>query len=173
MKTSHLYFLAALMTAVALDRFSKDWAAQTLTLYESVPVLGGLMQFTLSYNTGVAFGLFSGAGRVPLVVSGLVIMVLFVAALFALTSLRVRPHSVIALGFLLGGALGNFFDRLPDLRVTDFLDVGVGTLRWPTFNLADSFIITSLFFLLLFQRNLKRSVAAGDKGRHPTTNEPH
>jgi len=50
---------------------------------------------------------------------------------------------------LLGGAIANFGDRLLDGRVTDFLDVGLGITRWPTFNLADSFIMLGIAWLLL------------------------
>ena len=49
---------------------------------------------------------------------------------------------------ILGGAIANFVDRLSDGRVTDFLDFGLGAARWPTFNLADSFIIVGAALLL-------------------------
>ncbi|HPJ23952.1 MAG TPA: signal peptidase II [Bacillota bacterium] len=60
------------------------------------------------------------------------------------------------MGFLLGGAMGNFVDRFLDGRVIDFLDVGLGGMRWPTFNLADSFIVLSLAVLLLI--NLRQLI---------------
>ena len=59
-------------------------------------------------------------------------------------------RAVWPLGLILGGAIGNFVDRLPDGLVTDFLDFGVGTLRWPTFNLADTFLILGVALVALF-----------------------
>jgi signal peptidase II len=141
--------LPAFVVALALDGLSKYWVEHTLELHQPVPILGEFFRLTLGYNTGVAFGLFANVGSWPVLVIGLVI----VGMVFWLTkALRAGELPLMAawpIGFLLGGAVANFVDRLPDGHVTDFLDVGIGATRWPTFNLADSFIVVSLGVLLL------------------------
>ncbi len=143
--------LAALFIALALDRASKLWAELALDLYEPVPVIGELFRLTLGYNTGVAFGMFSNGGRWPLVITGIVIVGLAIWFATTLRQGQFPPLAGAAIGLLLGGAIGNFVDRLSDGRVTDFLDVGLGSLRWPTFNLADSFILVGLALLMLLE----------------------
>ena len=156
--------LPAFVIALALDGLSKYWVEHTLELHQPVPILGDFFRLTLGYNTGVAFGLFANVGSWPVLVIGLVI----VGMVFWLTKvLRAGELPLMAawpIGFLLGGAVANFVDRLPDGHVTDFLDVGIGATRWPTFNLADSFIVVSLGVLLLLsmQGNDDRVEDAGE-----------
>jgi signal peptidase II len=141
--------LLALGAALALDGLSKIWAEQTLELFKPVEVTGEYFRFTLGYNTGVAFGMFANGGAGPLIVTGLVILGLMVWFGRALQSGQFPARAGWPIGLLLGGAVANFIDRLIDGRVTDFLDAGIGTARWPTFNLADSFIIMGMAWLLL------------------------
>lgn len=141
--------LLAMLIAFGLDWLTKAWAEQTLELYQPVPVIGELFRFTLGYNTGVAFGLFANGGSWPLVVTGLVIFGLLIWFVRALRLQQLPAVAAWPIGLLLGGAVANFGDRFPDGRVTDFLDAGIGATRWPTFNLADSFILIGLGLLLL------------------------
>ncbi len=141
--------LVAMAAALALDWLSKAWAEQALELYQPVPVIGQFFRFTLGYNTGVAFGLFANGGKGPLIVTGLVIFGLLFWFGRALYQGQLPTLAAWPIGLLLGGAVANFGDRLPDGRVTDFLDMGWGITRWPTFNLADSFIMLGLLALLL------------------------
>lgn len=152
--------LLACVIALSLDALTKAWAEQTLTLYQPMPVLSDLLRFTLGYNTGITFGLFSNSGSAPLIVTGIIILGMFIWSLLAVRRGEFSGTAVWLLGFILGGAVGNFVDRLPDLRVTDFLDMGIGTLRWYTFNVADVFIMFGaliLFLLLFFQKELLAS----------------
>jgi signal peptidase II len=71
----------------------------------------------------------------------------------------------------LGGAIANFADRLIDGRVTDFLDVGVGAARWPTFNLADSFIIVGMAWLLLISYGQRRPLPQVEQPEKLTSGE--
>jgi len=146
--------LLAFIIALSLDALSKIWAEQALTLYQPLPVLGELLRFTLGYNTGITFGLFANSGSAPLVVTGVIISSMFIWILLAVRRGEFSGTAVYLLGLILGGAVGNFVDRLPDMRVTDFLDMGIGTLRWYTFNLADGFIVFGalILFLLAFSQ---------------------
>lgn len=141
--------LLAFIIALSLDALTKGWAEQTLTLYQPMPVLGNLLRFTLGYNTGLTFGLFANSGYSPLIVTGIIIFGIFIWVLRGVHSGEFSRTAVWLLGFILGGAVGNIADRAIDLRVTDFLDMGIGTTRWYTFNLADAFIVFGTLFLLL------------------------
>ena len=138
-----------ILIALALDGATKIWAEQTLEPYQPVPVIGEYFRLTLGYNTGVAFGLFANLGVGPLIVTGAVIVGLAFWLTYALRQGDFPAIAVWPMGLLLGGAVANFIDRLLDGRVIDFLDVGLGALRWPTFNLADSLIVVSLLTLLI------------------------
>ena len=139
---------SALLIALAVDWLTKIWAELTLVLHEPVQLVGGLFRLTLGYNTGVAFGLFANGGVWPLVLTGLIIIGLAVWLLWALRTNEIPEVAAWPIGLILGGAIANFVDRVPDGRVTDFLDVGLPTARWPTFNFADTFIVVGVVLLL-------------------------
>lgn len=140
--------LAAFVLAVALDGLAKTLAENSLEFANPAPLLGNFFRLTLGYNTGVAFGLFANGGAWPLVVTGLIIAALAAWLVQVIRSGELSSIAGWAVGMILGGAVGNFIDRLPDGRVTDFLDFGLGSARWPTFNLADSFIVVGAAMLL-------------------------
>lgn len=136
------------MIAFAIDFLTKTWAERTLSLYTPIPLTGQFFRLTLGYNTGVAFGLFANGGVWPLIITGLIITILAVWMVRALRTGEIPPVASWPIGMILGGAIANFADRLPDGRVTDFLDMGLSATRWPTFNLADSFIVAGVAVLL-------------------------
>ncbi len=146
----HYRFLTAIMIALAIDFLTKAWAEQSLLLYTPIPLIGQFFRLTLGYNTGVAFGLFANGGVWPLILTGFIILAL---AFWMVRAVRGGGIPLVAswpIGMILGGAIANFADRLPDSRVTDFLDLGFGATRWPTFNLADTSIVLGLALLLWF-----------------------
>jgi signal peptidase II len=144
----HLRFLTALMIALVIDFLTKTWAERTLLHYTPIPLIGQFFRLTLGYNTGVAFGLFANGGVGPLILTGIIILILAVWLAHALRAGEIPPVAAFPIGMILGGAIANFMDRLPDGRVTDFLDMGFGATRFPTFNLADSFIVSGVVVLL-------------------------
>jgi signal peptidase II len=121
-----------------LDIVTKAIAVRSL-VPQRVPheVVGEYLRFTLVYNPGAAFGLNLGPQ------SRWIFTVLTVVALVILWRLYRSTRDgdllrVLSLSLVCAGAVGNLIDRLrSDLGVVDFLDVGVGTTRWPTFNVAD------------------------------------
>ena len=118
--------LIPMLAVPLLDVLVKASAQRMLPPGEPVPIAADLFRLTLGYNSGVAFGLFAGGGRWPLVVSGIIIAGLGAWVMHALRAGRLAPAASWPIGLILGGAIANFGDRLPDGRVTDFLDVGVG-----------------------------------------------
>jgi signal peptidase II len=145
MKTG-LRISATIIIALILDGLTKAWAEQALTT--PIPILGQSFRLTLGYNTGVAFGLFANNGTFPLIVTGVIIFGLVIWLVLASRRDEFPAATHLPLGMILGGAVANFADRLLDDRVTDFLDFGLGAARWPTFNLADSFIVVGAALLL-------------------------
>jgi signal peptidase II len=161
--------LLTLGLALALDGLSKIWAEEALELYQPVSIIGDFFRFTLGYNTGVAFGMFANGGLGPLIVTGLVILVLMVWFGRALQSGQFAPQAGWPIGLLLGGAIANFVDRLIDGRVTDFLDAGFEATRWPTFNLADSFIIIGMLWLLLINQGDRKRLKEPEPLEEPSS----
>ena len=137
-------FLGLAGLILALDQLTKAWLVSFLAPGQSVNVLGDLIRLVHSQNNGGLFGLFRGQA----LVFGLVSMV--VIGLIVVYHARAGGgrYLSITLGLLLGGALGNLVDRIRLGYVVDFVDAGLGDLRWYTFNIADSSISFSLLLLL-------------------------
>ena len=131
------------------DWLTKTGAEQLLRVRQPVPVAGEFFRLTLGYNRGVAFGLFAADGPWTTLLGGAVILFLAGWLGAALHSGGLPQRFLVPAGLIAGGGLANFADRLPDGRVTDFLDFGVGLTRWPTFNLADTAITVGIAALLL------------------------
>jgi signal peptidase II len=122
---------------LVVDFFTKRWVLESLAPIGTMQVLGDFVRFSYVRNSGVAFGLFADRG-VPF---GWVSVVALVLVLWLATrpSARSWPRP-IALGLILGGAIGNMIDRVRWGSVVDFIDIGFGSLRWWVFNVADSAI---------------------------------
>ncbi len=160
--------IVALFIALVLDSLTKIWAEQSLELYQPVPVIGQFFRLMLGYNTGVAFSLLAGGGYWPLIITGIIIVGLTIWLIGSLRSGELPTRASWPIGLLLGGAMANFVDRLPDGRVTDFLDVGLGAIRWPTFNLADSFITLGLVYFMLISFNNPSQTANAEQPGAPS-----
>jgi signal peptidase II len=135
--------LAALI--VAADQAAKAWLSGFLAPGASAEVLDGWVRLVFSQNRGGLFGLLQGQ---VLAFAAMSIVVIGLIVAYHARSGR-DPWLSLALGLLLGGAIGNLIDRLRFGYVIDFVDAGVGDLRWYTFNVADAAISTSLVLLLL------------------------
>jgi signal peptidase II len=144
-------FLACAAAVLFLDQATKAIASARLMPGEPVPVLGQFLRLTLVHNTGAAFGLFPGS-RLPFILIS-VLAIAVVLYLFARDAYKSFANRVL-LGCILGGALGNLVDRIRWGRVVDFIDMGIGTIRWPVFNVADSAVTLGV---ILLAWNLARS----------------
>lgn len=131
---------AVAFAALAADQLTKYIVTRKLSLDESVHVVGSFWIHHVR-NSGIAFGLFSQATAIVIVLTGAA--VLWMLVFFARSGAR-HPVLPVALGLVIGGSLSNLLDRIRLGYVTDFLD-----LRWwPAFNLADSFIVVGVLILL-------------------------
>ena len=144
--------ILAIIGAFAADQMSKALiVANAEALWPAVPVMPGL-NLAFGRNTGVTFGLLSG---MPWwILTGLAFAM---AAGLAVWLWRTGDFLLsMALGLVIGGAMGNAIDRLRYGGVTDFIDVYVGSYHWPTFNIADVAVVTGAF-ALVFENYLRPS----------------
>jgi len=143
------HFLIAVLV-VALDRLSKWLVAQNITLHDSINVLPGFFHLTHVENRGAAFGLFSDSPsewKIAVLILFSLVALVVVSALLWKNS-HVMSSTGFGLALILGGAVGNLWDRLLDGHVVDFLDFSVGGYHWPAFNVADSAIVVGALLLV-------------------------
>jgi len=136
---------------IAFDQLTKALITSSILLGQSVPVVPGLMHFTLVRNTGMAFGLLSSSD-IPY--KSFLVTLFSVVAMGAVTFYALRASSSewltrIGLTLILGGACGNIIDRVHLGYVVDFIDVFYRGAHWPAFNVADSSICIGVGLLLL------------------------
>jgi len=145
-----LHFLIALLV-VLLDRWTKHLVATRIAMYAHIQIIPGFFRLTHTENTGAAFSLFADSTshwKTSLLIAfSLLAMVVVSVLLWKQT----RPLTItgVALSLILGGAVGNLWDRLARGRVVDFLLVYIKQYQWPVFNLADSAIVVGASLLVL------------------------
>jgi signal peptidase II len=145
------------LAVLLLDRITKWAISQTIPLEDAINIIPGFFRLTHLENTGAAFSLFADS---PSPFRTTLLIAFSVAALAVISVLLWKDRSVfhsgtLALSLILGGAVGNLWDRVSDGKVTDFLDFYIGTHHWPPFNVADSAIVVGA--LLLFMRMLRKT----------------
>jgi len=136
---------------VALDLLTKWVVDNTLIYYQRIPVIEGLFDITLAYNPGAAFSFLAGAGGwqrwffIAVAVGVSVMLLVWLARLS-----RDKWLEAVALSLILGGALGNLYDRIVHGHVVDFILVHwQDTWYFPAFNVADSAITVGAVLLIL------------------------
>src|SRR5437868_12426469 len=161
-------FWGAELGVVALDIVTKLLVQHYLPMLEPRPIIGDFVRFTLVYNTGAAFSMSLGPHSRWIFVSFAAIALVILWKLYRQGPARDTARS-LALGLAWGGAAGNLIDRIREpLGVVDFIDIGVGTVRFWTFNVADSAVTIGAFLLAWVLWHEERQPRAG---RHaaPTT----
>ena len=136
---------------LALDQVFKLAAIQSLTA-GSRTVIPGLLDFTLVYNTGAAFGLFTGGAPWLAYIN---VVVGFGILYYLYRNPRLPAVQMVALSMIVAGAWGNAIDRIGRGSVVDYIDMitNVGVIRdFPIFNLADMCVVIGVILLLLPQR---------------------
>ena len=138
-------FLGIAAAVIMLDQLSKAWLESILAPGERLSVIGDLLRLTHAQNSGALFGLFRDQALLVAIVSiGVVGLIIW----YHRSSGRNTLLSV-ALGLLLGGAVGNMIDRFAQGYVTDWVDIGLGDLRFYTFNVADAAISCAILLLIV------------------------
>ena len=145
-----VHFVIALLV-VLVDRWTKRLVAARIALYAHVQIIPGFFRLTHTENTGAAFSLFADSPahwKTGLLIGFSVVAMVIVSVLLWK---QTRPLAItgIALSLILGGAVGNLWDRAASGRVVDFLLLYYKQYQWPVFNLADSAIVVGASLLVL------------------------
>lgn len=162
MRKFHLLLALAILV---FDRLTKWLVEQRIALHENVNVIPGFFRLTHVQNRGAAFGLFSESAseyKVLVLVLFSVVALVVVSTLLWRNSHRLTSTGV-GLALILGGALGNLWDRVVTGHVVDFLLFYVGSYQWPAFNVADTAIVVGAVLLvaeILFAKPPAQHVAA-------------
>ncbi|MGA2004720.1 MAG: signal peptidase II [Terriglobales bacterium] len=143
------HFLIAI-TVVALDRLTKWTIAHRLSLHGSITVIPGFFRIIHTENPGAAFGIFADSPapwKVAMLIAFSIVALVIVSTLLWKSS-HTLTSTGIGLSLILGGAIGNLWDRIVSRHVVDFLLFYVGRYQWPAFNVADSAIVVGACLLV-------------------------
>ena len=152
--------LSFVLLIFLLDRISKIYV-----IYLDKKFLGNeiftskFLNISLIWNEGIAFGLFSFDEKIFYNILTTIILVIILIIFFMI--IQSKGFKKYSLLMILGGALGNVFDRLYYKAVTDFIDFHIGNFHWFIFNVADIFITLGVFFMIIlefFDRNEEKKL---------------
>lgn len=150
MKKNLWIFLLGAAVIVALDQITKSWITTHFALHDSEPVINGFFNLVYVMNKGAAFSIFANASETfrsiffKVITIAVLILIIYYVATAKLKSLM----AIASLTMIFGGALGNLIDRFRFGAVVDFLDVYVGTMHWPAFNVADAAITVGAILMI-------------------------
>jgi len=159
------HFLIAFLV-VSLDRLAKLSVERNISLHDSISVIPGFFRLTHVENRGAAFGLFADSPsewKIAVLVLFSLVDLVIVSALLWKNS-HAMTTTGVGLALILGGAIGNLWDRLVSGHVVDFLLFYVGQYQWPAFNVADSAIVIGaglLVFEILFTKSPAHEKVSG------------
>ncbi|MGM9928933.1 MAG: signal peptidase II [Bacillus sp. (in: firmicutes)] len=141
-----VYYLLALII-IALDQITKILVVKNMDLHESIPVIDHFLYITSHRNTGAAWGILAGQMWFFYIVTIIVIGVLvYYIQKMAKTHVLVG----LSLGLMLGGAIGNFIDRIMRQEVVDFVDTYIFGYNFPIFNVADAALSVGVCLLIIY-----------------------
>src|ERR1039457_2484958 len=136
---------------VLVDRCTKRLVAARIAMYTHIQIIPGFFRLTHTENTGAAFSLFADSPshwKTALLI-GLSLVAMVIVSVLLWKQRRALTITGIALSLILGGAVGNLWDRVASGRVVDFLLFYVKQYQWPVFNLADSAIVVGAGLLVI------------------------
>lgn len=140
-------FVALAGGIIVADQLVKQWVVANVAFGSAVQILGDYVRIWPVHNSGALFGLFRNQAYLFAALSiGVVALIVWFHGRSVVTN---GWFATLALGLLLGGAVGNLADRLRLGYVVDFVDMGIGDLRFYTYNVADAAISTALVLLIL------------------------
>jgi signal peptidase II len=144
------YHLLIALLVVFVDRFAKWLVARNILLHDSIVIIPRFFRLTHVQNRGAAFGIFDDSPNEWKVAALILFSILALVVVTAL--LWKNSHAMSATGvglaLVMGGAIGNLWDRVATGHVVDFLDFYIGSYHWPAFNVADSAIVIGAFLLV-------------------------
>lgn len=159
------WLLVISAVVLLLDRLTKYWVSRHIEEGDAIVVIRHVFRITHVLNPGAAFSMFTESSRPTLTHWILTIFSLAAGAVVLFVILRFGRRmtpTMVALALILGGTLGNVWDRLRTGMVTDFLEVHIVHYHWPDFNVADSAIVIGGILLVL---DAMRSSHGADAGK--------
>ncbi|MFS8650990.1 MAG: signal peptidase II [Caldibacillus sp.] len=141
-----MYYLVALFVVI-LDQLTKWWIVSEMTLGERIPIIENFLYITSHRNQGAAWGILQGQMTFFYIVT--VFVVIFIVYYIQKYG-KENPFFGYTLGILLGGAIGNFIDRLFRKEVVDFIDVYPFGYNFPIFNVADSALTIGVLLMIIY-----------------------
>tara|TARA_Y100000996_G_scaffold414076_1_gene403981 strand:- start:814 stop:1287 length:474 start_codon:yes stop_codon:yes gene_type:complete len=146
LKKENIYLLFFILIIFFLDRYSKNLIINLLE-NERYLFVNNYLNLNLVFNTGIGFGLFSlNAGIYYNMLSILIFLIILVLIYLMFKS---KTNEKIFLSLIIGGAIGNLYDRIIYKAVPDFIDLHIKDFHWFTFNIADIFISLGIIFMIL------------------------
>tara|TARA_B100001121_G_scaffold288396_1_gene286419 strand:+ start:482 stop:976 length:495 start_codon:yes stop_codon:yes gene_type:complete len=141
----NLFLVILISTVFFLDRYSKSIVLEKFS--ENVFYVNSFFNLNLLWNTGIGFGLLSSNSSLFYnLISGIIGVVIIFLTIIGIKS---DKFDKITFSIIIGGALGNFYDRIVFKAVPDFIDLHYGSLHWFTFNIADIFITIGIFAFII------------------------
>ena len=142
--------LSLILSIFLIDRFSKIYVIHQDKNFPGSEIFSSkFLNITLIWNEGIAFGLLSfDQNNLYNLLTLLIIIVIFIIGWMTVKSHGLKKYSLI---MILGGAIGNLYDRIFFKAVPDFIDFHVGDFHWFVFNFADVFITLGVFFMILLE----------------------
>ena len=145
-------FLAAAAIVVALDQYVKHIIKTKMAVYQSITVIKDFFRITYIENSGIAMGMF-GQQEHPAkrwILLGMVFIAMVLVTVYWVKFGKKKLIYDLTCGMIIGGALGNFIDRLVTGRVVDFLEFGIKQWTFPVFNIADSAVSVGVAIFVIY-----------------------
>ncbi|MEN8152634.1 MAG: signal peptidase II [Acidobacteriota bacterium] len=136
---------------IIIDQISKFIIKSNFQLYEHLDIIDNFFRIFYIKNSGAVWGLFSNQkdSIIPVILTILSITALLVVIYIFLKTKPQCKLELVSLSFISGGAIGNIIDRIMQGYVVDFIEIYIKSYRWPTFNIADSFISIGILLLII------------------------
>ena len=145
LKKENLYFLIIIFVIFLLDRYSKIEIIKNFN--DKTIYVNDFFNISLIWNTGVGFGLLSYDSN--LIYNLISLLIGFVVITIIYIAVKSEIEEKIFFSIIIGGALGNFYDRIIYKAVPDFIDLHYNNFHWFTFNVADIFITIGIFAYII------------------------
>ena len=151
-----LYSFVIILIIFGIDRLSKTYVIELIQSQEREIFLYDFLNLTLNWNTGIAFGLLSSNANVlyHLVSALILLLIIYLIYLMAISD----NSGKVIISLIIGGAVGNLYDRLTYFAVPDFIDFHIENYHWFTFNIADVFISLGIFGMILKEFIFKKKI---------------
>ena len=140
----NIFMLFTIIFIFLLDRYSKIFMLKNLS--ENFIYVNDFINFDLIWNTGIGFGFLSSSSSLIYNTISVIVGIIVIALIYI--SLKSDKFDKSAFSLIIGGALGNFYDRIFFKAVPDFIDIHYGNFHWFTFNIADIFITIGVICLI-------------------------